>query len=120
MFNSIPRFVRYFANGPDRFIRGEQVPQSFEAPQVFGACGVRTRQAVWLVSLFIVGATRHLLETRLCPLCPHSAPQRENVNAFLLSLFFFSKGGSVCEDSEGGGVLQQDGCPLPSPSPSSD
>lgn len=34
------------------------------------------------LALFIVGATRHLLETGLRPPRPHSAPQRELVNVF--------------------------------------
>ncbi|KAI4820287.1 hypothetical protein KUCAC02_028271, partial [Chaenocephalus aceratus] len=49
-----------------------------------------------------VGATRHLLETRLCPLCPHSTAQRELVNAF-------SKGKVFARTSEEG----RDGCNLP-------
>lgn len=68
------------------------------------ACRAKTRQALCkanvasrrlvlvsgrLVSLalFIVGATRHLLKTRLCPLCPHSTAQRELVNGFFFEVF---------------------------------
>lgn len=40
------------------------------------------------LALFIVGATRHLLEMRLCPPCPRSTAQRELVNI----AFSFFKG----------------------------
>lgn len=76
----------------------------------WAACRARTRQALCkanaasqrlvlvsgrLVSLalFIVSATRHLLEMRLCPLCPRSTAQRELVNIFEVFARTWVRGG---------------------------